>query len=656
MRPSSAAATAAGSAPAFPIWVTPIKALLAWERMRTHEELQKQGALVQWSKEQLGGTILFVSHTWLSYSHPDGERNEKLGLIKAWLGAILDGTAKDILPQWAQGFSKADARRMTISAGAIRRDLLDGYVWLDLASIPQEHRENQILAIQSIPHYIAASTYFAVVAGAWIHADNASPRGVHAWTQRGWCRLEQLANFLSPVQKPMIVAQSRSFVESYMPCGHPITPCYRTSVGEGNFTVDDDRVRLGPVIESMIAQRRRHALAQGEMFMFRALHALADRLLLGTGTEVALEPTLAEWMSEMRLESANEADSHMSALHYAVLGGRVDIATALIDAGADVHAKTRADCQHVITWAQKGVNVLCLACAARNQPEMIQLLLSRGADPHAKHPKLGNAFMWAAVAFQGKEGDASDAVYNLDVLYRHDARLASAEMPLMGIPGLMMMPAVSVTALRHFLRTYPQIASTNMRRVDGVGSTILFHHMAYVSDPTYIGALLDEGFDVTVWGPPTKAASRAIMRLMRFLFRVSRWPSNSVVQFATTSSDHPPYLHVAALHAFHGAVQLLLDRGGLEVDAPNKMGMTAMHLAAFSGHESIVDLLLAAGASPHAKDEKRRTPAAWATRRGHVELAKKLDRAILDTAPSTTAPRAGRKYRVAEVAPVEGSA
>ena len=62
------------------------------------------------------------------------------------------------------------------------------------------------------------------------------------------CRLEQLANFLSPVRRPLIVVKSTTFVETFTACGTIFSSCYRTSVGEGAFTVDDDRVCLGPVI------------------------------------------------------------------------------------------------------------------------------------------------------------------------------------------------------------------------------------------------------------------------------------------------------------------------------------------------------------------------------------------------------------------------
>jgi ankyrin repeat protein len=54
-------------------------------------------------------------------------------------------------------------------------------------------------------------------------------------------------------------------------------------------------------------------------------------------------------------------------------GGSVEAARALIDAGADVNATERWGGQSALMWA-----------AAQSQPDMVALLLSRGADPDAR--------------------------------------------------------------------------------------------------------------------------------------------------------------------------------------------------------------------------------------------------------------------------------
>ena len=69
------------------------------------------------------------------------------------------------------------------------------------------------MSIESLPVYAAFSRFFVVIAPPVI-ADGVV---FNHWTyaQRGWCRLELAADTLSPIAKPLIVAQSLNQVESY---------------------------------------------------------------------------------------------------------------------------------------------------------------------------------------------------------------------------------------------------------------------------------------------------------------------------------------------------------------------------------------------------------------------------------------------------------
>ena len=53
-------------------------------------------------------------------------------------------------------------------------------------------------------------------------------------------------------------------------------------------------------------------------------------------------------------------------------------------------------------------------------------------------------------------------------------------------------------------------------------------------------------------------------------------------------------------------------------------GSTPLHWAAFYGDTSIANLLLQANASPTAVDKGGYTPAQWAKRQGHGDLAARL--------------------------------
>lgn len=65
-------------------------------------------------------------------------------------------------------------------------------------------------------------------------------------------------------------------------------------------------------------------------------------------------------------------------------------------------------------------------------------------------------------------------------------------------------------------------------------------------------------------------------------------------------------------------VELLLD-AGVDVNAASGWELlTALHIAASGGHTEMVDLLLARGADPEARDRRMETPLMKASKRGHA--------------------------------------
>jgi hypothetical protein len=86
---------------------------------------------------------------------------------------------------------------------------------------------------------------------------------------------------------------------------------------------------------------------------------------------------------------------------------------------------------------------------------------------------------------------------------------------------------------------------------------------------------------------------------------------------------------------YHGAtecVELLLARDGdaLELDAVDKDGDTALHLAAWKNHPTIAQLLLQAGADPTVRNRNGRTPLDVAQSRGHQQCKALLQAALAE--------------------------
>lgn len=325
-----------------PMYVLSIGVVLALGRFPSHEEALAQGLLVQWVK---GMVAIFVSHTWLSRDHPDNEENEKLLLLKAFLrGAGSKGIHADYTVETTMG------TKLHIPG---QRAAEIAYIWLDYCSVPRKPGPNRFAAIRSIPAYVTNASFVACVAGSWVHAESGAPHDLAVWAKRGWCRLEVpalwglepgpdlnpnqpqpqpqvLCNGLSPVAKPLIVVQSSSAIRTYPSLGLTIRTWMHCPVGTGNFTVEDDRIKLGPVMERLIddtiKRRAGEGTEEGQRWS-RFLHAIKPRLLAGTGIDVDPIPKDL-WLRQLGFSSPTKVDSFgWAPLTYAVIEGRVDVAT-----------------------------------------------------------------------------------------------------------------------------------------------------------------------------------------------------------------------------------------------------------------------------------------------------------------------------------------
>lgn len=73
------------------MYTVPLEALLRMTCVRPHQELLEEGVLVRYSKGM--GKAVFVSHQWLSESHPDPECRQ-LKVLQAALQNLLLGVCK----------------------------------------------------------------------------------------------------------------------------------------------------------------------------------------------------------------------------------------------------------------------------------------------------------------------------------------------------------------------------------------------------------------------------------------------------------------------------------------------------------------------------------------------------------------------------------
>jgi hypothetical protein len=105
----------------------------------------------------------------------------------------------------------------------------------------------------------------------------------------------------------LVIAQSPTQVATYGAIGLQFNTWLESPVGLGDFTVDADREKIYPLLDSLVERRKAVALAEGDLTWYRLLHANKAWLLKGTGT-VNTEVSLQTWMQSMRFATLHDGE------------------------------------------------------------------------------------------------------------------------------------------------------------------------------------------------------------------------------------------------------------------------------------------------------------------------------------------------------------
>jgi len=283
----------------FPMQCIRMQTLLKMDRMKTYTEMEKQGLLVP---PGMSTRVHFVSHEWLSYDHPD-PAGAQLGRLKRIFEGVIAGNGDQFFSDadwntfcsghstsWSQQFAHIEgaAQGRKLGSNSFRQDVEQGLVWLDFSSIPQTIdadpstigavAENQKKAVQSIPSYLERCSYFWVLTPTAHHVDRDEFCCFSSWRARGWCRVEEWANFLSiPALMPLVVSDREtlstysmlSFMLDNMgkperaPCAGAFSCCrlrHMIEVGNIPTRIACDKEEIVKMLHRMFSSKARHLL------------------------------------------------------------------------------------------------------------------------------------------------------------------------------------------------------------------------------------------------------------------------------------------------------------------------------------------------------------------------------------------------------------
>ena len=290
--------------------------------------------------------------------------------------------------------------------------------------------------------------------------------------------------------------------------------------------------------------------------------------------------------------NAKETRRGQTALMWAVAGRHSAVARPLIEYRADIHARSKAGFTPLLFAAQQG------------DVDVARMMLALGADVNESTPADGSALVVAAASghealsiFLMEKGADPNAADSNGITALHYAVQK----------GLSIVTGVRYTPYGVPPRTAPDLVKALLARGANPNARI-------VEDYEEFSRALDRSPTNMVGATPfllaAVAADAAIMRLLvtggadpSLEAKGNTTPLMAAAGAAREATGWDGEEESRALEAVKLAVEL-----GADVNAADARGRTAMHAAAFTGGDSIIQFLADKGAKVDVKDKSGQTP------------------------------------------------
>ncbi|CAE7285764.1 anks1b [Symbiodinium natans] len=487
--------------PGFPMYTLPLEIFLLMSDMEPHEELMADNKLVIFQKGM--GKAAFVSHQWVGIGHPDPEFKQ-MRVLQESLQNLVSGDSQvsvDLITEFVY-FRSAGIPTSVWTSHKL-------FLWIDYFSCPQLERfsnpQNLQKAIDSIPAYVSKCDFFMALCPVVESSAADETFSEYTWSQRGWCCMEKLVYELTTHDGAWILIKSPMHQEL------KLTPLTNSSPGEGSFSIQSDRARVGMLLQTFLKRKMLSCLEKMDLAEYRLVLNRQPAFLRGLGVPLVEamagregDGVLASFLRQNGFRNVTDYDSAgWSPLCYACLGGRADVVQALLGASASPNDRTRKplrainldknspvlsigarfknyEVMELLIAARAEVNskavhaplgVACLGDDARG----VTLLCSARADPHARNPYGDHALRMAAAAGASHAIDALLSLPSLSAPFDFSMVLHNA----------VMLQGGSVEVVRCLIDAQADINEQYQSKMDLLGVVIGVKALQYrLSKPT----------------------------------------------------------------------------------------------------------------------------------------------------------------------------
>ena len=130
--------SASGIEMQFPMWVMPIHKFLGLTELLPHQELRRSNMLVE--RDDSMKTVIFVSHQWTSFDHPDHTGRQLLTLQRIFARMIMGQVPEVDAPFVDKAAFKG---KVKVASREWKGILRNAYIWVDFAGVPQKETTNR---------------------------------------------------------------------------------------------------------------------------------------------------------------------------------------------------------------------------------------------------------------------------------------------------------------------------------------------------------------------------------------------------------------------------------------------------------------------------------------------------------------------------------